>query len=90
MGTTHPRLEGRAVQGRECTVSEAHHGWDVQAAAAGLSWEPWREVRADDTDVEVSEYGCLKLVTVLRECLENEKRIQGDCPLRWRRRATEK
>lgn len=55
MGTTHPRLEGRAVQGRKCEVSEGHHGWDVQVAAAGLSWEPWREVRADDTDVEVSE-----------------------------------
>ena len=43
-------------------------------AARSLSWESWREVRAD-TDLEVSEYGALQPMRRLRKGVKNEKMI---------------
>lgn len=52
MDTLNPHLDGTTMQDRECNMSGEHLSGASQLAAGSLSWEPWREVRADDTDLE--------------------------------------
>lgn len=70
-----PRLEDRAEQ----EVGGVLRGiWvEPQVAAGNVSWEPWREVRADDLHLEVSEYGALQLIRCPGSGLETEKGFLG-------------
>lgn len=55
-----------AEQCRKCEVFEGPFGRATQVTPGNLSWEPWREDGADDVDLEVSECGGLKPMSMLR------------------------